>query len=538
MNEPNIPTLSSKVPVEIKRAFDAIRDFFRKSGPFVAEQTLQAAGVINASGTVPGFGVTPPQPEGLTVTGGFNKIFLEWDASGWPYLAYTEVYRAETNNIGVAAKIGTTQSGTMYVDDPPDSSLAKTYYYWIRFVSTSNKVGPFNQTAGTAGSTANDPVYVMEILAAELDNVTPTTGVPDLVYAVNRFAIKNVTAGVTKYPFIVDATLGVIMDVALIKDATITNAKIASLATDKLTAGSALIGSALIADLDVGKLTGTTITGKTIQTAASGKRFVVDQTTNKAHFYGDRGDGTIEELLVLGTTSVGNTLVVAGNANMTTSLAYYGVTKSLLECAYFQNNHTTSGTGVLGRSDAGSGGTGVWGQGSAWDFYAAGGGTNYGPFTGAHDGVVPIDFPGVTGDIVVDGPVIAKRNVSNCLFMTELSTQPQQAALGVLVETQPQFSNHVPSALVGSEILLYELDQAGYTRCSVNALGEGQVNVCREGGSILAGDYICTSSRTGKGMKQADDLMHNYTVAKAREDCIWLEGEDDVRMIACTYHCG
>jgi hypothetical protein len=33
-------------------------------------------------------------------------------------------------------------------------------------------------------------------------------------------------------------------------------------------------------------------------------------------------------------------------------------------------------------------------------------------------------------------------------------------------------------------------------------------------------------------------LLHNYTVAKAREDCTWEGDEDDIRMVACTYHCG
>lgn len=79
---------------------------------------------------------------------------------------------------------------------------------------------------------------------------------------------------------------------------------------------------------------------------------------------------------------------------------------------------------------------------------------------------------------------------------------------------------------------------AGFRICIINALGEGQINVCKDGGNIEAGDYICSSSRPGKGMKQDDDLLHNYTVAKAREACVWQEDEDDIRMIACTYHCG
>lgn len=73
------------------------------------------------------------------------------------------------------------------------------------------------------------------------------------------------------------------------------------------------------------------------------------------------------------------------------------------------------------------------------------------------------------------------------------------------------------------------------------SLGEGMINVVAEGGNIEAGDYICSSSTPGKGMKQDDDLLHNYTVAKAREDVVWTAEEiaaNAVKMIACTYHCG
>ena len=76
-------------------------------------------------------------------------------------------------------------------------------------------------------------------------------------------------------------------------------------------------------------------------------------------------------------------------------------------------------------------------------------------------------------------------------------------------------------------------------RCiSINALGDGAINVCSEGGNIENGDYICSSNTAGKGMKQDDDILHNYTVAKALEDVDWSEEDNNTKMIACTYHCG
>ena len=38
-------------------------------------------------------------------------------------------------------------------------------------------------------------------------------------------------------------------------------------------------------------------------------------------------------------------------------------------------------------------------------------------------------------------------------------------------------------------------------------------------------------------MKQADDIVRSYTVAKARED-VTFSGPDDIKLVACIYLCG
>ncbi len=86
-------------------------------------------------------------------------------------------------------------------------------------------------------------------------------------------------------------------------------------------------------------------------------------------------------------------------------------------------------------------------------------------------------------------------------------------------------------------------------RLIVNSLGEGAICVCNSNGNIENGDYICSSDILGFGEKQDDDLLHNYSVAKAVMDCnleldsphylcYELEGGVRVAFIACTYHCG
>jgi hypothetical protein len=86
-------------------------------------------------------------------------------------------------------------------------------------------------------------------------------------------------------------------------------------------------------------------------------------------------------------------------------------------------------------------------------------------------------------------------------------------------------------------------------RIYINSGGEGAIWVCDEGGNIENGDYITTSSSVaGFGMKQDDDILHNYTVAKSTINCTFdldsttyncIEVANIRRaFISCTYHCG
>jgi hypothetical protein len=76
-----------------------------------------------------------------------------------------------------------------------------------------------------------------------------------------------------------------------------------------------------------------------------------------------------------------------------------------------------------------------------------------------------------------------------------------------------------------------------YDLLVMNSLGEGLINVCGEAGNIVPGDLITTSSMAGKGCKQSDGLIRNYTVAKAREPATFTN-PSQTRQIACIYLCG
>ena len=86
-------------------------------------------------------------------------------------------------------------------------------------------------------------------------------------------------------------------------------------------------------------------------------------------------------------------------------------------------------------------------------------------------------------------------------------------------------------------------------RLIINSVGEGAMWVCNSNGNIENGDYITSSDYLGYGEKQDDDLLHNYTVAKATIDCNFelnspyykcMELQEGIKIafIAVTYHSG
>lgn len=174
------------------------------------------------------------------------------------------------------------------------------------------------------------------------------------------------------------------------------------------------------------------------------------------------------------------------------------------------------------------------------------------PFTGAH-----IDFINeneinqiVEGDIIVDvDDNIYSYDINNVRKEVSVSTASmQKSVVGVFVKetTYEEYRSDIQIDQGGGSV---PVNINGYKFIQYNAVGEGMVNVCSQNGDISTGDYICTSDIKGKGMRQNDDLLHNYTVSKARECIIWeneVIGENGCfeqdgykcKMIACTYHCG
>jgi len=179
---------------------------------------------------------------------------------------------------------------------------------------------------------------------------------------------------------------------------------------------------------------------------------------------------------------------------------------------------------------------GVRGSGAsgAYDFYAAGPGTNYGPFTGAHEVKLSYDFPkdvregliiSVTGKVQIRKDEKGKISISSTLPTIKLSNKPNDKNIfGVLISQSPFLpQDHWYKAKKNERFGI------------VNALGEGRVWVSNFNGDIRAGDYITTSSIPGYGQKQDDDILHSYTLGKATEDVDWEKVSETVKYNGKTY---
>lgn len=147
-----------------------------------------------------------------------------------------------------------------------------------------------------------------------------------------------------------------------------------------------------------------------------------------------------------------------------------------------------------------------------------GGTTSYMAFTAAHPAEIPEGHSYTYGTVVC--VVSTASNNRSIIYNVTKSTSAMQASV----------------------IGCYSDDNGGVegppARHSVNAVGDGHILVCSEGGDIVIGDYICSSNTAGHGMQQSSGAMMNYTVAKAYESVDWSSESSSTKLIACTYLAG
>lgn len=274
---------------------------------------------------------------------------------------------------------------------------------------------------------------------------------------------------------------------------------------------------------------------------------VYGNSTSSIGVYGKQGSGAgVGDTVsgVYGSSSGGYGVYGSSSSNNSAGVAGYG---------------SGGAHGLRGNSSGSC--SGLVATAGGWSFYAetntqTGGtkspvGNGYGPFTGGHDSLFSMEEELEIGDILVDTNINYKKNVSDVLTCTTKSTKPnQKGVVGVSCNyLVPLTESFIPTVLLDDELphdpsyerappsaIYHEIkDQYMYT--VMNSLGEGQVNVCGENGNLEIGDLIVSSSMPGKGMKQSDDIIRSYTVAKCREN-VTFSSPTEVKMVACIYLCG
>ena len=106
--------------------------------------------------------------------------------------------------------------------------------------------------------------------------------------------------------------------------------------------------------------------------------------------------------------------------------------------------------------------------------------------------------------------------INECLPVVTLSqTANDKACFGVIsLSEDPETREEAAGAFVS--IIDKEM---GDTRVFINSVGEGGIWITDKNGTLESGDYVTTSTIPGYGVKQEDDILHNYTVAKMTMNC-------------------
>jgi hypothetical protein len=176
---------------------------------------------------------------------------------------------------------------------------------------------------------------------------------------------------------------------------------------------------------------------------------------------------------------------------------------------------------------------------------------------GLGGGWVPPNIPGM--NFTGKHPCLLAGEIPDteiCGFIVS-STGVYQNQTEELSENTPTIDEALPVVKLSDEekekacfgVISKHLEEGKY---EINSVGEGAMWVANTAGDLENGDYICSSNIPGYGMKQDDDILRNYTVAKITQDCLFdLDSEDydckevehdgiiyKVAFVGCTYHCG
>jgi len=245
-------------------------------------------------------------------------------------------------------------------------------------------------------------------------------------------------------------------------------------------------------------------------------------TTLPAVYVFDSSSSTSAALYVANTSSFAGDNMMTLNAVKGEALRAT-TQQSSQYAGVFQNlGGSTTALAIAGTTYSGYAGSGD-GQMNIADGYL--------PFTGIHISLLSIGLSFDIGDIVYSKQVLYK-DICNTLLEIDVTTAENKKSVFGVINKVTEYENYLDF-----DMKTWYNYQEQFIGINVNSVGEGCINVCGLNGNIEAGDLITSSTIRGKGMKQSDDIVRNYTVAKSTED-VTFDFPEQVKTIACTYMCG
>jgi hypothetical protein len=132
---------------------------------------------VDIISTGPKYMETPPAPTNLRAVRNILSVDIFFDPANLFYTNHgkTEVFRNTTDDLLTAVKVKETLA--VFGDTDTAVSPGEVYFYWIRFVSATGVVGPYNSNVGTQAVVV-DPSKLLEILGGA---IAPTQLHPSLL---------------------------------------------------------------------------------------------------------------------------------------------------------------------------------------------------------------------------------------------------------------------------------------------------------------------------------------------------------------------
>lgn len=159
---------------------------------------------------------------------------------------------------------------------------------------------------------------------------------------------------------------------------------------------------------------------------------------------------------------------------------------------------------------------------------SSGGTVSYNAFTGGHYA----DIPDYDEKKYIFGKIVCIKNI----IESKYGKLKKDKGFKNIEIHQPYYEVELSKKSKDKRVFGVYVGKIDDKTFHIYGLGDGFIWVCKEGGNIENGDFITSSNMEGYGMKQDDDLMHNYTIAKSLEDIDWSKEKEDTKLIACTYH--